>query len=135
MRKYLQLDAHTGEMFGGKFPRGKLRGNFGGGIPGVLSVWKFLNSVWSYLLFLYTHSFRLFICKKGMNRVSLYYSLHVYCTMYVHKTVFLCNTHICAESNLLFIHSFIHCRHLYSASSSGATQKRSQSQRGRIMLF
>src|SRR6218665_2501128 len=24
-----------------------------------------------------------------------------------------------------FIHSFIHCRHLYSASSSGATQKRS----------
>src|SRR6218665_1966486 len=34
-----------------------------------------------------------------------------------------------------FIHSFIHCRHLYSASSSGATQKRSQPQRGRIMLF
>src|SRR6218665_1845985 len=33
------------------------------------------------------------------------------------------------------IHSFIHCRHLYSASSSGATQKRSQPQRGRIMLF
>src|SRR6218665_280657 len=29
------------------------------------------------------------------------------------------------------IHSFIHCRHLYSASSSGATQKRSQPQRGR----
>ena len=34
-----------------------------------------------------------------------------------------------------FIHSFIHCRHLHSASSSGATQKRSQPQRGRIMLF
>src|SRR6218665_3371497 len=33
------------------------------------------------------------------------------------------------------IHSFIHCRHLYSASSSGATQKRSQPQHGRIMLF
>src|SRR6218665_2004092 len=32
-------------------------------------------------------------------------------------------------------HSFIHCRHLYSASSSGATQKGSQPQRGRIMLF
>ena len=31
-------------------------------------------------------------------------------------------------------HSFSHCRHLYSASSSGATQKRSQPQRGRIML-
>src|SRR6218665_590186 len=36
---------------------------------------------------------------------------------------------------VIFIHSFIHCRHLYSASSSGATQKRSQPQRGRIMLF
>src|SRR6218665_1852245 len=34
-----------------------------------------------------------------------------------------------------YIFSFIHCRHLYSASSSGATQKRSQPQRGRIMLF
>src|SRR6218665_3019313 len=33
------------------------------------------------------------------------------------------------------VHSFIHCRHLYSASSSGATQKRSQPQRSRIMLF
>src|SRR6218665_288828 len=33
------------------------------------------------------------------------------------------------------INSFIHCRHLYSASSSGTTQKRSQPQRGRIMLF
>ena len=32
-------------------------------------------------------------------------------------------------------HSFIHCRHLYSAFSSGTTQKRSQPQRGRIMLF
>jgi len=27
---------------------------------------------------------------------------------------------------VFFIHSFIHCRHLYSASSSGATQKRSK---------
>src|SRR6218665_1785373 len=36
------------------------------------------------------------------------------------------------NSNLdgISIHSFIHCRHLYSASSSGATQKRSQPQRG-----
>src|SRR6218665_1266307 len=34
-----------------------------------------------------------------------------------------------------FIHSFIHCRHLYNASSSGATQKRSQPQRGRIKLL
>ena|SRR6218665_327208 len=34
----------------------------------------------------------------------------------------------------VFFHSFIYCRHLYSASSSGATQKRSQPQRGRIML-
>ena len=33
-----------------------------------------------------------------------------------------------------FIHSFIHCRHLYSTSSSGATQKHSQPQRSRIML-
>src|SRR6218665_1674464 len=32
-------------------------------------------------------------------------------------------------------HSFIHCRHLYSASSSGTTQNRSQPQRRRIMLF
>ena len=31
--------------------------------------------------------------------------------------------------------TYIHCRHLYSASSSGTTQKRSQPQRGRIMLF
>jgi len=30
--------------------------------------------------------------------------------------------------------SFIHCGHLYSASSSGATQKRSQPQRGQIMF-
>src|SRR6218665_2985751 len=36
---------------------------------------------------------------------------------------------------LMDFHSFIHCRHLYSASSSGATQKRFQPQRGRIMLF
>jgi len=36
---------------------------------------------------------------------------------------------------VVVVHSFIHCRHLYSASSSGATQKRSQPQRGRIMLF
>jgi len=34
-----------------------------------------------------------------------------------------------------FIHLFIHCRHLYSAFSSGTTQKRSQPQRGQIMLF
>src|SRR6218665_537248 len=33
------------------------------------------------------------------------------------------------------VHSFIHCRHLCSTSSSGATQKRSQPQHGRIMLF
>ena len=38
------------------------------------------------------------------------------------------------STSSIFI-SFIHCRHLYSASSSGATQKRSQPQRGRIMLF
>jgi len=31
--------------------------------------------------------------------------------------------------------SFIHCRHLYRASSSGTTQRRSQPQRGQIMLF
>jgi len=30
---------------------------------------------------------------------------------------------------------FIQCRHLYSASSSGTAQKRSQPQRGQIMLF
>src|SRR6218665_4117964 len=34
-----------------------------------------------------------------------------------------------------FIHSFIHCRHLYSASSNGTTQKRSQPQCGQIMFF
>jgi len=28
------------------------------------------------------------------------------------------------------IHTFIHCRHLYSASSSGTTRERSQPQRG-----
>jgi len=33
------------------------------------------------------------------------------------------------------IHSFTHCRHLYSASSSGTTQRRSQPQCGRLMLF
>src|SRR6218665_1755163 len=32
-------------------------------------------------------------------------------------------------------YSFIHCRHLYSTSSSGTTQKHSQPQRSRIMLF
>jgi len=35
----------------------------------------------------------------------------------------------------VYVHSFIHCMHLYSASSSGTTQKRFQLQRGRIMLF
>ena len=41
---------------------------------------------------------------------------------------------ICSVSISMSIifHSFIHCRHLYSASSSGATQKRSQPQRGRL---
>src|SRR6218665_2062504 len=34
-----------------------------------------------------------------------------------------------------FIHSFIHCRHLYSASSNGLTQKRSRHQRGQNVDF
>ena len=41
----------------------------------------------------------------------------------------------CISYYFFLIHSFIHSRHLYSASLSGATQKRSQPQRGRTMLF
>ena len=83
------------------------------------------------------------VCRRGQNRISwrgvfLVWSertvgIHV-CT--VRKTIqgieHYWELSSCAAIRL---YSFIHCRHLYSASSSGATQKRSQPQRGRIMLF
>ena len=42
---------------------------------------------------------------------------------------------ISAGYELYFKHSLIHCRHLYSAPSSGTSQERPQPQRRRIMLF
>src|SRR6218665_1361228 len=59
----------------------------------------------------------------------------------LYKTHVTCLRHdfskLCFELNESKVnaHSFIHCRHLYSTSSSGTTQKRSQPQHGQIMLF
>src|SRR6218665_2710407 len=80
------------------------------------------------------------IATPGPTRLPDLPTLARYIRFYIkgsHKDILKNETPVRIPNFICFqeIHSFIHCRHLYSASSSGATQKRSHPQRGRIMVF
>src|SRR6218665_914189 len=80
-----------------------------------------LRNAWPILLFalvLAVISLLSYVRKRCMS-VCLYAITHAF----KNSRIFV-DIHACMS-----IHSFIHCRHLYSASSIGATQKRSQPQR------
>src|SRR6218665_3507999 len=87
----------------------------------VLKRVNIYNFIYKPLGYLYLYIY-LYLLVYTWLLVSIY--LLVSTCIYLATCIYIIYLYLLVYTWLLVIHSFIHCRHLYSASSSGATQKR-----------